>query len=117
MADWIVMAAASTTGRPLARLGRAARRAADELTARFRHRGDDLACRQAVELVTDYLEGALAPAELARFERHLRTCGPCVRYVEQVRRTADVLGHVHPSPPRGETREALVEAFRSLRND
>ena len=48
---------------------------------------DDITCRELVELVTDYLEGALAPADRTRFEEHLRICKPCVAYVEQIRLT------------------------------
>jgi hypothetical protein len=37
---------------------------------------ETLSCRELVELVTDYLEGALGPADHARFgaTRRLRTC-------------------------------------------
>jgi anti-sigma factor RsiW len=38
---------------------------------------EDLRCRELVELVTDYLEGALAPAERARFEAHVADCPGC----------------------------------------
>ena len=31
----------------------------------------DIVCQQAVELVTDYLEGALSRADRRRFEAHL----------------------------------------------
>jgi anti-sigma factor RsiW len=47
----------------------------------------DLSCQELVELVTDYLEGALAHEELARFEAHLATCPGCEIYLEQVRTT------------------------------
>jgi hypothetical protein len=33
-----------------------------------------LVCQQAVELVTDYLEGALSRADYRRFEKHLAKC-------------------------------------------
>jgi hypothetical protein len=91
--------------------------ALSELRARLRHRRDSLRCDEAVELVTEYLEDAMQPALRERFERHLRACGPCVRYVDQVRRTVDVLGHVHPEPPTGPTREALLDAFRDFRRE
>ena len=35
---------------------------------------DDLSCQELVELVTDYLDGALPARERRRFERHLETC-------------------------------------------
>jgi len=41
------------------------------LRARIRRRRDLLRCREFVELVTDYLEGALPAAQRDRFEAHL----------------------------------------------
>ena len=35
---------------------------------------DELTCQELVELVTDYLEDALSPAERVRFEEHLIVC-------------------------------------------
>jgi anti-sigma factor RsiW len=32
---------------------------------------EDLSCQELVELVTDYLDGALAPVQRARFEAHV----------------------------------------------
>jgi anti-sigma factor RsiW len=73
-----------------------------------------LACRQVVELVTDYLEGDLPDAVRADVERHLRACAPCVTYVEQMRLTAGSLRDVPVESIRPEVREELVSAFRSL---
>jgi len=47
----------------------------------------DLACRDLVELVTEFLEDALAPVERARFEAHLRGCPGCSAHVGQMRIT------------------------------
>ena len=87
-----------------------------ELRDIVRHLGD-YTCQQAVELVTDYLERAMPTRDRRRFERHLRNCPNCTRYVEQVRLTTDTLGHVHPQPPTGETRDALVQAFKDFQRD
>ena len=73
----------------------------------------DLTCRELVELVTDYLQGALSPAARARFKRHLRSCAVCPRYVDQLRASVRVLGRLReddlPEPARG----ALLAAFRT----
>lgn len=53
-----------------------------------------MSCQEFVELVTDYLEDALSPAERARFEEHLRECHWCTRYVEQMRVTIRVVGRL-----------------------
>jgi hypothetical protein len=88
-----------------------------ELRDRLRHRGDTLTCQEIVEIVTDYLEGALASGERERFERHLRTCADCVAYVEQSRRTSALLGHVAAEPPSDATKAALLDAFRDFHRD
>jgi anti-sigma factor RsiW len=56
-----------------------------------------MTCRELVELVTDYLEGALPPEDVARFESHVAACPGCASYLEQVRTTIAVTrasGHV-----------------------
>ena len=44
-----------------------------------------LVCQQAVELVTDYLEGALGRRDRRRFESHLRACPNGRAYLEQIK--------------------------------
>ena len=46
-----------------------------------------MTCQELVELVTDYLEGALSPADRARFEAHLAACPGCATYLAQVETT------------------------------
>jgi anti-sigma factor RsiW len=73
---------------------------------------DDLECRELVELVTDYLEGALAPDERVRFERHLAGCDGCTAYLRQVRATLRAAGRAtERSIPDG-VRDRLMDAFR-----
>jgi len=54
----------------------------------------DLTCRELVELVTDYLEGALDPGDRARFEGHLDRCAGCRAYLGQMRATIWAAGHL-----------------------
>jgi len=77
---------------------------------------DDLTCRELVELVTDYLEGALAPGERRRFERHLGACSVCPRYVDQLRATVRVLGRLHEDDVPEPARDALLHAFRDWKS-
>jgi len=44
-----------------------------------------IACRQLVEMVTDYLEGALSPAQLTAVKNHLAACDDCAGYLDQMR--------------------------------
>jgi anti-sigma factor RsiW len=55
------------------------------------------ACQDLVELVTDYLDGTLAPAVRAAVEDHLRGCRGCGAYVAQIGATVDALG-TSPAP-------------------
>jgi anti-sigma factor RsiW len=55
-------------------------------------RAPELTCQQLVELVTDYFEDGLAPADRARFEAHVAGCPGCDAYLEQMRTTLEVVG-------------------------
>jgi anti-sigma factor RsiW len=77
----------------------------------------DLVCQQAVELVTDYLEGRLSRKQRRRFESHLRACPNCREYLEQMRRTIAALGAVEPETLAPEVRDDLVELFRRYRSE
>ncbi len=74
----------------------------------------DLVCQQAVELVTDYLEGALSRRDTRRFEAHLAACDGCEEYLRQVQATIRVLGSVRPEDLAPETRQGLVELYRQF---
>ena len=74
----------------------------------------DLACRELVELVTDYLEGALPATERERFEAHLAECEGCDAYVEQVRATIRLAGRAAALEEPGES-AVLLELFRGYR--
>jgi anti-sigma factor RsiW len=76
---------------------------------------DDLACIEEVELVTDYLEGALPEDEAARLERHLELCPGCTEYLEQMRSIAGSLGGLGDDSLPPEMRAGLIEAFRRNR--
>ena len=82
---------------------------------RWRRRQDPLVCREFVELVTDYLEGALPDTERARFEAHLAECDGCTAYLEDMRRLVGSLHDLPEPAPDPATREALLRAFRDLR--
>lgn len=73
----------------------------------------ELPCRDLVEVVTAYLDGALGEVDRRRFEAHLADCEDCVAYVEQIRVTAAgaarSAGRVPPIP--AELREGLRSTF------
>ena len=55
---------------------------------------EQLSCRELVELVTDYLEGALSAEERLRFDEHIGICDGCRIYLEQMRQTIVVAGRL-----------------------
>jgi len=73
---------------------------------------EQLSCQELVELVTDYLEGALPDEERVRLERHLETCDGCRDYVEQMRTTISLTGEARPAALTPEVEEALLASFR-----
>ena len=81
-----------------------------------RSRGDGgpppLACREVVELVTDYLEGALSPAWRARLGEHLAACRDCAAYLDQLRTMVRALARVRPPDLDRRVRQELLAAYR-----
>lgn len=75
---------------------------------------DDFSCRDIVELVTDYLEGALTPEVHAAVERHLIACDGCAAYLDQMREVIRLTGALRNDEVPPVVMEALAAAFRSL---
>jgi anti-sigma factor RsiW len=77
---------------------------------------EQLSCQELVELVTDYLEGALSEEERLRFDDHIGRCDGCTVYLEQMRVTVSLLGHLPPPALSPEAEAELLEAFRGWRS-
>jgi anti-sigma factor RsiW len=75
-----------------------------------------LSCRELVELVTDYIEGVLDQPTRSRFEEHIATCDGCTEYVEQMRETIRLVGHVDETQLSTEARTKLMAAFEDWKN-
>jgi anti-sigma factor RsiW len=73
---------------------------------------EQLSCQEFVELVTNYLEGALPEDERLRFEDHISRCDGCNVYLEQIRETAAVLGRLTEDDVSPEAERELLHAFR-----
>ncbi len=80
-------------------------------------RRKDLVCQQAVELVTDYLEGALSRRDRRRLEAHLRACVNCSAYLEQIRLTIRLTGAIEPEDMPASARDDLTELYHRWRAD
>jgi len=77
----------------------------------------DIACKQAVELVTDYLEGTLSRRDRRRFEYHLRGCPNCSAYLEQIRMTIATTGMIDTEALSPEAKSDLAELYRRWRSE
>ena len=77
----------------------------------------DLSCRELVELVTDYLEGALDRRTRSRFERHISGCPHCTAYLDQIRETVRLTGMLREDQLEPRAREELLAAFRTWKTD
>jgi hypothetical protein len=73
---------------------------------------EHISCQEVVELVTDYLEGAMAADDAALFEQHLNFCDGCVWYVDQLRLTVRTAGGIREEDLPPKTRDQLMQAFR-----
>ncbi|HSS79975.1 MAG TPA: zf-HC2 domain-containing protein [Gaiellaceae bacterium] len=77
---------------------------------------EQLSCQEFVELVTDYLEGALPAEEAARFEDHIGRCTGCAAYLDQIRETIALTGRLTPESLSPEAERDLLDAFRGWRS-
>ena len=80
-------------------------------------RGDapaHIPCIEVVELLTDYLEGALDEELQRRVEAHLELCPPCVVFLDQLRSTINSIEQLPIETLPDDTVDALEEAFRTF---
>jgi anti-sigma factor RsiW len=78
---------------------------------------DELVCREVVELVGDYLEGALSRSERRRFDAHLAGCEHCTEYLEQMRATIRLTGRLTPEDLTPQMREEFTALYRRWRSE
>lgn len=77
----------------------------------------DLVCREAIELMTEYLEGALPRRQRRRLESHLAACPNCSGYLEQIRITIRVTGSIDTDSLPPEAVDELTELYRRWRTE
>jgi predicted anti-sigma-YlaC factor YlaD len=85
--------------------------------AEFSVSSDEVSCREFVELVTDYFEGALATRTLSQVEEHLVMCDWCSTYLDQMQATVTALTALRDeAPPVEQPPELALGALRARRN-
>ena len=74
-------------------------------------------CREFVEFLMEYLDGALGEAECRVFEGHVERCPACVNYLETYRETIRLGSSVCASEEDvpSDVPEELVQAILSAR--
>ena len=76
-----------------------------------------LPCQQVVEMVTDYLEGRLSPADRRRLEHHLAGCRHCTEYLAQIRETIRLAGRITPEELTPQMRAEFTDLYRRWRTE
>ena len=77
----------------------------------------DITCRQAVALMTDYLDGVLGPYDQALMQAHLAECESCAEHLRQLRITVAVTGRIREDDLSQAAREDLMDVYRRWRRD
>ena len=72
-----------------------------------------MTCREVVELMTDYLDGALSATDRARFEQHMHGCDGCRAYLVQLRTARTLIGKAAYEPVPEPLKAELMNAFRT----
>lgn len=77
---------------------------------------DAIECKQIFEMLSEYLDQHLSPEERERVRQHIDGCGPCVDFLDSLRRTVglcrDCEPEVKPRPLDAEARRQLMEIYR-----
>jgi hypothetical protein len=108
-AAWVLAGVATVLAILLAVSVRTARAVPVEVEVEERARSGtapvDLACRELVGIVSDYVDGVLPADWRARADEHLRGCDGCTTYLRQIRDTVDLLARLdaqaRPGPTAG----------------
>ncbi len=75
-------------------------------------RPEEIPCQEVVELISDYLEGALPTRSRRRLEHHLAGCPHCTAYLAQMRETLRLTGRLVPEDLSPEMQREFSDVFR-----
>jgi anti-sigma factor RsiW len=71
-----------------------------------------LSCQELVELLTDYLDGALSWSRGKAVDAHLAGCADCTAYLEQFRATIALTGRLRVEDVEPAAMDELLDRFR-----
>ena len=72
---------------------------------------DNVACQELVEIITEYLDGALSDPDRTAFESHIAGCAGCHAYLQQMRDTVRAVGQLDAGALTAHDRERLLALF------
>ena len=72
-----------------------------------------ITCKDLTEVLTEYLEGTMAPEDRAVLEAHLLLCEGCATYVEQMRQVLRTVHALQVDEVEATAPDSLLEAFRA----
>jgi len=72
---------------------------------------DDVRCREVVEVLTDYLDGALPSDQREALEQHLLACAGCATHLQQLRTSVRLTGRLSADEVPPPLMERLLAAF------
>ena len=75
----------------------------------------DIACISGVELLMEYLEGALAPDVRATIDAHVSGCPRCVAFIASYQQTPRILRDATAMEMPADLEASLLAALRSRR--
>jgi anti-sigma factor (TIGR02949 family) len=77
---------------------------------------EEMACRELVERVTEYLDAALDDGDRRRFEAHVGECPGCLEILDQFRAVVTTTGALRPADAAAvdpDARARLLDRFRT----
>jgi anti-sigma factor RsiW len=77
----------------------------------------EIPCQEVVEMISDYLEGALPLRDRRRLEAHLAGCPHCTAYLAQVRETLRLTGRLVPEDLSPEMQREFSDVYRRWRGE
>ena len=77
----------------------------------------EIPCQQVVEMISDYLEGALPAGDRRRLEHHLAGCPHCSAYLAQMRETLRLAGRLVPEDLSAEMQREFSDVYRRWRSE
>lgn len=74
----------------------------------------DWTCKKVIlDLLIDYEDGVMDPAERVHFERHIEMCPPCVRFLTTYRATGRTLKLLKPEEIPPDLAQSVLAFVRS----